>query len=53
MAVGDNFYAGGKYDYAGVKSTTDEKWTKIWAETYKGSLANVPWYAVLGNHDCE
>jgi hypothetical protein len=52
MAVGDNFYTGGKYNYEGVISHLDEKWDSMWTQVYGGSLSQVPWHAVLGNHDC-
>ena len=52
MAVGDNFYTGGKYNYEGVISHMDEKWDTMWTQVYDGSLSQVPWHAVLGNHDC-
>lgn len=47
IALGDNFYT------SGVTSTTDTLWTTIWMNVYlgEGSPLNVPWYAVLGNHD--
>lgn len=46
VALGDNFY-----DY-GVKSSTDSLWTSLWTDVYMPySSLNIPWYAVLGNHD--
>jgi Calcineurin-like phosphoesterase len=47
ILLGDNFYN------SGVTSTTDALWTTLWRNVYlsSGSPLNVPWYAVLGNHD--
>ena len=47
ITLGDNFYT------SGVTSTTDTLWTTIWKNVYlaENSPLNVPWYAVLGNHD--
>lgn len=47
IALGDNFYS------SGVSSTTDSLWTTMWKNVYltESSPLNVPWYAVLGNHD--
>lgn len=47
ILLGDNFYN------SGVTSTTDALWTTLWKNVYltDGSPLNVPWYAVLGNHD--
>lgn len=47
ITLGDNFYT------SGVTSTTDTLWTTIWKNVYlaDSSPLNVPWYAVLGNHD--
>ncbi|TPX70235.1 hypothetical protein SpCBS45565_g01856 [Spizellomyces sp. 'palustris'] len=58
IALGDNFYASNansskaaEYNYEGVKSATDGKWTDWWANVYQGRLAEIPWYGVAGNHD--
>ena len=47
ILLGDNFYN------SGVTSTTDALWNTLWRNVYlaTGSPLNVPWYAVLGNHD--
>lgn len=47
ILLGDNFYN------SGVTSTTDTLWNTLWRNVYliSGSPLNVPWYAVLGNHD--
>ncbi|KAJ3121055.1 Tartrate-resistant acid phosphatase type 5 [Physocladia obscura] len=52
IALGDNFYAGGRYDYEGVKAIDDVKFETLWADIYNGSaIESLPWYVVLGNHD--
>ena len=47
LTVGDNFYD------SGVTDVNDPAWTDSWSSVYLGypSLANLPWYAQLGNHD--
>jgi hypothetical protein len=47
LSVGDNFYT------KGVSSYTDPYWDYLWTSVYLAydSLANIPWYPVLGNHD--
>ena len=47
IALGDNFYS------SGVSSVTDSLWSTMWKNVYltDSSPLNVPWYAVLGNHD--
>jgi tartrate-resistant acid phosphatase type 5 len=44
-SVGDNFYE------TGVKSTNDPKWKSSFEDVYTAPSLQVPWYAVLGNHD--
>ena len=51
VSVGDNFYYGGGYNYDGVLSAQDDKFRYTWENVYDGSLSNLVWYAVLGNHD--
>ncbi|KAJ3251823.1 Tartrate-resistant acid phosphatase type 5 [Chytriomyces hyalinus] len=52
VSLGDNFYLGGIYNYDGVKSTKDVKFTDLWSNVYNGpTLKNLPWWMVLGNHD--
>ncbi len=53
VAVGDNFYYGGDYNYDGIMSVIDDKWEDMWLNVYDQSLSTVPWFAVLGNHDCK
>jgi tartrate-resistant acid phosphatase type 5 len=45
VSTGDNFY-----DH-GVESTTDSHWRESFERVYTGRSLQVPWYAVLGNHD--
>jgi tartrate-resistant acid phosphatase type 5 len=47
ITVGDNFYT------KGVSSSTDPYWDYLYTNMYLSyeSLANIPWYPVLGNHD--
>jgi tartrate-resistant acid phosphatase type 5 len=45
IAVGDNFYEDG------VTSIHDEQWKKSFEDVYTSSSLQVPWYAILGNHD--
>jgi predicted phosphodiesterase len=44
VLLGDNFYP------TGVSSTQDPQWQTTFVEPYKH--VDVPFYAVLGNHDC-
>jgi len=45
ISTGDNFY-----DY-GVSSARDKQWNSSFESIYDSWLKNIPWYAVLGNHD--
>ena len=46
IALGDNFYKDG------VTSVKDDKWKSTFKKPYyHESLINIPWYAILGNHD--
>ncbi|MDZ4745454.1 MAG: metallophosphoesterase [bacterium] len=45
LSTGDNIYPDG------VKSATDKQWTSKFERIYTGSNIQVPWWAVLGNHD--
>lgn len=45
VAVGDNFYE------HGVASVTDPHWQKSFEKVYTAPSLQVPWWAVLGNHD--
>ncbi|MHB0951838.1 MAG: purple acid phosphatase family protein [Allorhizobium sp.] len=45
ISTGDNFYE------RGVESTSDKKWQRNFEEIYTAPSLQVPWYAVLGNHD--
>ena len=42
---GDNFYE------SGVDSISDDKWQTTFEAIYDAPALQVPWYAVLGNHD--
>jgi len=45
LVLGDNFYP------SGVKSVTDEQWEEKFERMYSAPSLQVPFYAVLGNHD--
>jgi tartrate-resistant acid phosphatase type 5 len=45
VALGDNFYEDG------VASVTDDHWHKSFEDVYIARSLQVPWYAILGNHD--
>ncbi len=45
LFLGDNFYA------SGVSSVTDEQWESKFEKMYSHTSLQVPFYAVLGNHD--
>ncbi|MFA7416835.1 MAG: tartrate-resistant acid phosphatase type 5 family protein, partial [Rhizobium sp.] len=45
ISTGDNFYE------RGVESTLDKKWRTNFEDVYSAPSLQVPWYAVLGNHD--
>lgn len=45
VAVGDNFYEDG------VASVTDDHWKKSFEDVYSARSLQVPWHAILGNHD--
>jgi acid phosphatase len=45
LAIGDNFYSDG------VASTTDPLWQSVFEGVYTHPALQVPWYALLGNHD--
>ncbi len=45
IAVGDNFYENG------VSSVTDPQWQRSFEKVYVAPSLQVPWHAVLGNHD--
>jgi len=45
MALGDNFYE------LGVFSVEDKQWKENYRDVYNASGMQVPFYAVLGNHD--
>jgi tartrate-resistant acid phosphatase type 5 len=47
ISVGDNFYDGG------VKSVDDPKWRTSFEDIYTAPALQIPWYAILGNHDYE
>lgn len=45
LALGDNFYVDG------VANTTDRLWNTAFHDVYTASSLQIPWYAILGNHD--
>jgi acid phosphatase len=45
LLLGDNFYL------QGVRSTDDPQWRTKFEDVYDPSMLDVPFYAVLGNHD--
>lgn len=45
LAVGDNFYEDG------VVSVDDPQWQTSFEKVYTAESLQVPWYAILGNHD--
>ncbi|KAJ3245681.1 Tartrate-resistant acid phosphatase type 5 [Chytriomyces hyalinus] len=52
ISLGDNFYKGGSYDYEGVLSKDDKKFTSLWSDVFNGpALRALPWWITMGNHD--
>jgi hypothetical protein len=47
IAGGDNFY-----DYGITEGKDDWQWDEYWSAPF-GELTDIPWYIVLGNHDCK
>ena len=45
ISVGDNFYE------HGVKSVSDPHWRASYERVYHQAALQVPWHAILGNHD--
>ncbi len=45
ISTGDNFYNNG------VESADDPQWQTKFEQIYTGKALELPWYAVLGNHD--
>jgi tartrate-resistant acid phosphatase type 5 len=45
LVLGDNFYE------SGVKSVTDDQWQTTFEKVFDQPSLDVPFYAVLGNHD--
>jgi acid phosphatase len=45
LVLGDNFYP------SGVASATDEQWQEKFEQMYSAASLQIPFYAVLGNHD--
>ncbi len=45
VSTGDNIYPGG------VESADDAQWRAKFEQVYTGRALEIPWYAVLGNHD--
>ena len=46
LTTGDNFYSK-------LKNSEDPNWRKLFEDMYDIRKLNVPFYATLGNHDCE
>ena len=57
ISLGDNFYIGSSpafspsNDHSGVVNQTDPSWFNKYYNVYTGKGNQIPWYAVLGNHD--
>ena len=47
LSLGDNFYQ------EGITSTTHHRWNTSYEDIFNHSSLFIPWYPVLGNHDCE
>jgi acid phosphatase len=47
VSVGDSIYP------TGATSVDDPQWKSKWSSVYSGPVMEVPWYAVMGNHDWE
>eukprot|EP01041_Mallomonas_annulata_P012281 gene12281-25829_t len=45
ISLGDNFYNNG------VSSVTDSLWKTLYTNVYNYDSLQIPWYAILGNHD--
>jgi tartrate-resistant acid phosphatase type 5 len=45
ISTGDNFYC------CGVASTEDHQWISSFENVFRSHSLQIPWYAVLGNHD--
>jgi len=45
LALGDNFYEDG------VVNDTDPQWQTTYRQIYTAKSLDIPWYAILGNHD--
>lgn len=45
ISVGDNFYE------SGVSGVEDKQWKQSFENVYTAPSLQVPWYAILGNHD--
>jgi len=50
LLLGDNFYLTST-QHEGVTSTTDSQWYSDYTSVYTGAGLNIPFFAVLGNHD--
>lgn len=46
LLLGDNFYP------RGVRSTADPQWRSKFEDMYDPLRLDIPFYAILGNHDC-
>eukprot|EP00923_Selenidium_pygospionis_P041789 GHVN01072595.1.p2 GENE.GHVN01072595.1~~GHVN01072595.1.p2 ORF type:complete len:465 (-),score=36.87 GHVN01072595.1:3752-5146(-) len=46
IALGDNFYEAGVTD-----ATTDPQWNTSFEEVFTQAVTQVPWLAIMGNHD--
>ncbi|KAJ3088087.1 Tartrate-resistant acid phosphatase type 5 [Quaeritorhiza haematococci] len=52
LSTGDNFYSdGSNYNWYGVRDINDPKFRKLWKQSYRGRITQIPWLIVQGNHD--
>ena len=52
LALGDNFYRNDGFGtHDGVADAFDPQWEDVFRSVYRAESLQVPWYAVLGNHD--
>ena len=54
LLLGDNFYLEPTHDpveHDGVNGTSDVQWNTIYRRVYTAASLNIPFFAILGNHD--